>query len=82
MMRLVIGVDGGGSRTRVLVCDDSAQEILHVEGAGSAVRPGDAERSAAIIAASVQDALEQVPDGDAAPRILCAGVAGTGSTRE
>lgn len=82
MMRLVIGVDGGGSRTRVLVCDDSAQELVHAEGAGSAVQPGNAERSAAIIAAAVQDALEQLPDGDAAPRILCAGVAGTGSTRE
>jgi glucosamine kinase len=82
MMRLVIGVDGGGSRTRVLVCDDNAQELVHAEGAGSAVQPGNAERSAAIIAAAVQGALEQVPDGDAAPRILCAGVAGTGSTRE
>jgi len=82
MMRLVIGVDGGGSRTRVLVCDDTAQELVHVEGVGSAVQPGQAERSAAIIAAAVQDALEQVPDDDAAPRILCVGVAGTGSARE
>jgi glucosamine kinase len=57
MSAIVIGVDGGGSRTRVLVADEQGREIISVEGEGSAVRPGEAERSADIIAALVRDAL-------------------------
>src|SRR4029079_6299801 len=57
MSAIVIGVDGGGSRTRVLVADEQGKEIVSVEGEGSAVRPGEAERSADINAALVRDAL-------------------------
>ena len=38
MSAIVSGVDGGGSRTRVLVADEQGREIVSVEGEGSAVR--------------------------------------------
>ena len=40
MTMIVLGLDGGGSKTRVMVADENGQEIVTVEGAGSAVRPG------------------------------------------
>lgn len=80
MTRLVIGVDGGGSRTRALIADDAGRET-RADGPGSAVRPGEAERSAAVIAAVVRDALARAAE-DVAPRLLVAGVAGTGRPRE
>src|SRR5690606_14832547 len=40
MKPLVVGVDGGGTRTRVLVADSMGQEIASGEGQGSALRAG------------------------------------------
>ena len=57
MTFIVIGVDGGGSKTRVLVADDTGAQLGEVVGPGSAVRPGQAERSADVIGAAVLDAL-------------------------
>ena len=56
-MGLVIGVDAGGSRTRVVVADASGETIASAEREGAAVKPGEVERSAGIIAATVRDAL-------------------------
>ena len=53
MSAIVVGVDGGGSRTRVLVADEQGREIVSVEGGGSAVKPGEAERSADVFASLV-----------------------------
>jgi glucosamine kinase len=57
MTFIVVGVDGGGSKTRVLVADEAGTQLGEVVGPGSAVRPGQAERSADVIAAAVRDAL-------------------------
>lgn len=82
MSAIVVGVDGGGSRTRVLVADEQGQEIVSVEGAGSAVRPGEAERSADVIAALVRDALASSDMRHVTPKVVCVGVAGVGRDAE
>jgi glucosamine kinase len=82
MTAIVVGVDGGGSRTRALVADDQGREIVTVEGEGSAVRPGEAERSADIIAGVVRDALAASDMTHVTPKVLCVGVAGVGREAE
>jgi N-acetylglucosamine kinase-like BadF-type ATPase len=71
-----------GSRTRVLVADEQGREIVSVEGEGSAVRPGEAERSADIIAALIRDALASSDMNHVTPKVVCVGVAGVGRDPE
>jgi len=73
---IVLGLDGGGSKTRVVVADETGAEIISVEGPGSAVRPGRAEESAGVIAAGVEDALASADIAPVVPKVLCAGGAG------
>lgn len=82
MTQIVIGIDGGGSKTRAMVADDQGQQIADVEGPGSAVRPGQAERSADVIAAVVRDALAACDMTHVVPRVVCVGVAGVGREAE
>ena len=83
MSVVVIGIDGGGTKTRVMVADEHGAELLPIEGGGSAVRgEGGAERSAEIITALVRDALKSSDMENVRPRVLCAGVAGTGREPE
>jgi glucosamine kinase len=83
-MRVVVGgVDGGGSKTRVVLADERGQEIASAEGPASAVRgEGGAERSAEVIVAVVRDALERAELPLVAPKALCVGVAGVGREPE
>jgi N-acetylglucosamine kinase-like BadF-type ATPase len=46
---VLLGVDCGGSHTAVVVGDGSGRVLARAEGPGSAMRPGGAERSAAVI---------------------------------
>ena len=79
MTDILIGVDGGGSKTRVLIGDEAGNELARVEGARSGVRPGRADESAKIIADVVRDALSQaVLTGAVEPKVLYCGVAGVG----
>ena len=82
MTMIVLGLDGGGSKTRVVVADETGAEIISVEGPGSAVRPGRAEHSADVIAAIVKDALASADMAHVVPKVLCAGVAGVGRDPE
>ena len=82
MSAIVVGVDGGGTRTRVLVADEQGREIVSVEGDGSAVRPGEAERSADVIAALIRDALASSDMTHVTPKVVCVGVAGVGRDPE
>jgi glucosamine kinase len=82
MQTLVVGIDGGGTKTRALLADDRGEPIAEAVGPGSAVKPGEADRSASIIADVVRDALEQVEEDVGRPRVLCAGVAGVGREPE
>src|SRR5258708_26729894 len=46
---VLLGVDCGGSHTAVAVGDHRGRVLARAEGPGSAMRPGGAERSAAVI---------------------------------
>jgi N-acetylglucosamine kinase-like BadF-type ATPase len=46
---ILLGIDSGGSHTAVVVGDRHGQVLARAEGPGSAMRPGGAERSAAVI---------------------------------
>lgn len=82
MTAIVIGVDGGGTKTRALVADERGTPIVDVSGPGSAVRPGEAERSADVIAEVVRDALAASNMSHVTPKVICVGVAGVGREPE
>jgi glucosamine kinase len=79
---IVVGVDGGGSKTRVVVADETGRALGTVEGPASAVRPGAVEHSADVIAACVRDALAHAGMEHVAPKVLYVGVAGVGREPE
>jgi glucosamine kinase len=76
--QIVIGIDGGGSKTRAMVADEHGGMIGDVVGSASAVRPGKVEASASVIADVVRDALASCEMTHVMPRVLCVGVAGVG----
>lgn len=82
MTFIVIGIDGGGSKTHAMVADEQGRTITETVGPGSAVRPGQAEYSATVIAGVVRDALASCEMTHVAPRALCVGVAGAGRESE
>lgn len=82
MTRVVVGVDGGGSKTRVLVADEQGEPLASYDGPASAVRPGATEHSAEVIADCVRDALATVELEQVQPAVLCVGVAGVGRSTE
>lgn len=82
MTFIVAGVDGGGSKTRVIIADESGTNLGEATGPGSAVRPGTAEQSAATIASTLADALASCGMSDVVPKMLCVGVAGAGREGE
>ncbi|MEX2178004.1 MAG: BadF/BadG/BcrA/BcrD ATPase family protein [Gemmatimonadaceae bacterium] len=81
MQSIVVGIDGGGSKTRAVLADEHGQTLAEATGAGSAVRPNEIEESAGIIAGVVRDVLEEGERGDR-PGVLCVGVAGAGREPE
>jgi glucosamine kinase len=81
MSNLVVGVDGGGSKTHVIVADGRGKELATLTGAASAVRPGDALHSAEVVGALVRDALAMA-ERDERPRSLVVGLAGAGREKE
>ena len=82
MSTIVIGIDGGGSKTRAVVADEQGKQIVSVEGPGSAVRPGEAEHSADVIRDVVKDALAAADMTHVVPKVVCVGVAGVGREGE
>jgi glucosamine kinase len=82
MSVVVVGVDGGGSKTRVVVADGAGRPLGSVEGPASAVRPNAVEHSADVIAACVRDALAHAGMEHVAPKVLYVGVAGVGREPE
>jgi glucosamine kinase len=82
MQSFVIGIDGGGTKTRALLADERGASIAEAIGAGSTVHPQEIERSAGIIAGVVRDAIENAEKGQERPRVLCVGVAGVGREPE
>jgi glucosamine kinase len=82
MTQIVIGVDGGGSKTHVIVADEHGQTLAEATGPGSAVRPGQAEVSAGVIAEVVREAVASPEVAGATARMLHVGVAGAGREAE
>lgn len=82
MTFIVIGVDGGGSKTRVIVANEHGTKVGEVVGPGSAVKPGQAEHSADVITAAINDALASCEMLHVMPKVLCVGVAGAASEPE
>src|SRR4051812_6878507 len=82
MTFIVIGIDGGGSKTHAIVADEHGRTIAETKGPGSAVRPGQAEHSANVIAEVVRDALASCEMTHVTPRVLAVGVAGAGREKE
>ncbi|HET7585973.1 MAG TPA: BadF/BadG/BcrA/BcrD ATPase family protein [Gemmatimonadaceae bacterium] len=82
MTSIVVGVDGGGTRTRALVATESGEHTGEAEGPGSAMRPGGAEHSAAAIASTVRSALAASAMTHVTPKVVCVGVAGVGREPE
>jgi glucosamine kinase len=78
---LVVGVDGGGSRTRVLLCDANGVVLARVEGGASALRPGQEQAAADIIKALIGEALTSAERTDTRPAVCVVGVAGAGQER-
>ena len=82
MKPFVVGIDGGGTKTRAVLADEKGAKVAEATGAASAVKPGEAERSAGVIAGVVRDVIEMAEKGDAKPRVLYVGVAGVGREPE
>src|SRR5215210_950984 len=83
MSEIVIGVDGGGSKTRVMVGTAEGEVLATLDGPKSAVTPGFAARSADVIGELVTRALAEVAQpGTVLPKVLYCGVAGTGRDEE
>lgn len=79
---LIVGVDAGGTKTRVLVATADGRQLADVVGAGAATAPGEAENSANIVERLVRDALAAAGHDGTTPRMLCVGAAGAGREAE
>jgi glucosamine kinase len=79
---IVVGVDAGGSKTRVIVATSDGETLAEIVGGGAAMAPGNADYCAEIIGTLVTSALMSAEQGDTVPRALYAGVAGTGREAE
>jgi glucosamine kinase len=75
---VVVGVDGGGSSTRVLVADERGQALHKATAGGSSVVPGAEADSAELIGGLVRNAVIDAEMGHLMPRALVVGVAGVG----
>jgi glucosamine kinase len=79
---LIVGVDAGGTKTRVLVATAGGRHLADIVGPGAAMAPGEAEDSADIVESLVRDALAAAQHPDTSPRVLCVGAAGVGREPE
>lgn len=78
---VLLGVDSGGSHTAVVIGDGQGQVLARAEGPGSAMRPGGAERSAAVILDVARRAAAQA--GVSLPAVAALiGAAGAGRAPE
>ncbi|MCE2902360.1 MAG: N-acetylglucosamine kinase [Gemmatimonas sp.] len=78
---LVVGVDGGGSRTRVLLSDATGATLARVEGPASALTPGHEGVAADVIKALIGEALAAAERTETRPAVCVVGVAGAGQER-
>ena len=82
MTDFVAGIDGGGSKTLVILAYMEGNHLADVVGGGSAMAPGRGDHSAEVIASLVRMAMNEAGINEGRPRILVAGVAGVGRLME
>lgn len=78
---LVVGVDGGGSRTRVVLADAHGNVLARTEGGASALTPGEESAAADVIRALIGDVLAMAERTETRPAVCVVGVAGAGQER-
>lgn len=78
MTEVVAGVDGGGSKTRVVVGTIDGEVLGEATGPGSATAPDRIDESAATIGSVVRQAMAAAGLEGSRPRVLVAGVSGAG----
>jgi glucosamine kinase len=79
---IVVGVDAGGSKTRVIIATSQGESLAELSGSGAAMSPGNADYCADVISALVENALANAEQSGAVIRALYAGVAGAGREAE
>lgn len=78
---LVVGIDGGGTRTRVVLADASGAVLARAEGPGTALMPGHESVAADIIQSLIGEVLALAERPDTRPAVCVVGVAGAGQER-
>lgn len=79
---ILVGIDAGGTKTRVVVTTGDGTQIAEITGVGAAMAPGEGEESADVIEPLVRDALSTAGRDGGRPRVLCVGAAGVGREAE
>lgn len=79
-MTLVVGVDGGGTRTRAIIVDDRGLELGRAEAPGAVVTVGAPEAAATAVTKAVRAAAERACV-DLPAAVLWAGLSGAGHER-
>jgi glucosamine kinase len=78
MTDIVAGIDGGGSKTRVMIGSSDGELLAELVGDGSALSSRDLDEAASTIAALVRQGAESVAGQGAKPSAVVAGVSGAG----
>ena len=78
---LVVGIDGGGTRTRVMLADAHGTVLARTEGPGTALSPGHESAAADVIKSLIADVLAMADRSEQRPAVCVVGVAGAGQER-
>ncbi len=78
---LVVGIDGGGTRTRVVLADANGTVLARAEGPATALSPGEESLAADIIQSLIGEVLAAAQRSDVRPAVCVVGVAGAGQER-